>query len=96
MGVIKNSDVFGPDLFTKEAKDAKTLNDALNIVEQSLKDIAKLSVKAFKGVNPKTAEDIKIKIGTATHDSQEHKMEIRGRDLISGLPKNITISSNEV
>lgn len=70
MGVIKNSDVFGPDLFTKEAKDAKTLNDALNIVEQSLKDIAKLSVKAFKGVNPKTADDIK-KVNKAVKESKK-------------------------
>ena len=47
-------------------------------------------------IGEQTAEDIKIKIGTAIPDIQEHKMEIRGRDLISGLPKNITISSNEV
>lgn len=43
-----------------------------------------------------TAEDIKIKIGTALPEKNEHTMEIRGRDLVQGLPKNIKISSSEV
>jgi len=47
-------------------------------------------------VGEQTAEDIKIKIGTALPEKEEKKMEIRGRDLISGLPKNIKISSNEI
>lgn len=46
-------------------------------------------------VGEKTAEEIKIKIGTALPEKEEKKMEIRGRDLISGLPKTIKISSNE-
>ena len=37
-----------------------------------------------------------MKIGTALPEKEEREMEIRGRDLISGLPKNIKISSNEV
>ncbi|MFH1714460.1 MAG: rod shape-determining protein [Candidatus Nealsonbacteria bacterium] len=47
-------------------------------------------------VGEQTAEDIKIKIGTAVPEKEEKKLEIRGRDLISGLPKTIKISSNEV
>jgi rod shape-determining protein MreB len=47
-------------------------------------------------VGEQTAEDIKIKIGTALPEKEEKKMEIRGRDLILGLPRNIKISSNEV
>ncbi|TSC97735.1 MAG: rod shape-determining protein MreB [Parcubacteria group bacterium Greene1014_47] len=43
-----------------------------------------------------TAEDIKIKIGTALPEKNEQTLEIRGRDLVQGLPKNIKISSNEV
>jgi rod shape-determining protein MreB len=43
-----------------------------------------------------TTEEIKIKIGTALPEKEPKIMEIRGRDLISGLPKNIKISSNEV
>jgi len=47
-------------------------------------------------VGEQTAEDIKIKIGTALPEKEDKKMEIRGRDLILGLPRNIKISSNEV
>jgi len=47
-------------------------------------------------IGEQTAEEIKIKIGTALPEKEDKKMEIRGRDLISGLPKNIKISSNEI
>lgn len=47
-------------------------------------------------VGDQTAEEIKIKIGTALPEKEEKIIEIRGRDLISGLPRTIKISSNEV
>ena len=47
-------------------------------------------------IGERTAENIKINIGSTYKDDQEKEMEIRGRDLISGLPKTITISSTEV
>jgi rod shape-determining protein MreB len=49
-------------------------------------------------IGEQTAEEIKIKIGTALPDKEkeEKNMEIRGRDVVMGLPKNITISSNDV
>jgi rod shape-determining protein MreB len=47
-------------------------------------------------IGEQTAEEIKIKIGTALPERDEKFLEIRGRDLILGLPKNIKISSNEV
>jgi len=47
-------------------------------------------------VGSQSAEEIKIKIGTALPQRKEMFLEIRGRDLISGLPKNIKISSNEI
>jgi len=47
-------------------------------------------------VGERTAEEIKINIGTALPQKEEKFMEIRGRDLISGLPRNIKISSNTV
>jgi len=47
-------------------------------------------------VGEQTAEEIKIKIGTALPEKEERKLEIRGRDLISGLPRTIKISSNEI
>lgn len=43
-----------------------------------------------------TAEKIKIKIGSAVPVMKEEKMEITGRDSISGLPRQIEISSFEV
>lgn len=47
-------------------------------------------------IGERTAEDIKIKIGTAHLDVQENATEdVRGRDIMSGLPKNITLSSRE-
>jgi len=47
-------------------------------------------------IGEQTAEDIKIKIGTALPEKEEKTMEIRGRDLVSGLPKNIKIFSGEI
>ena len=47
-------------------------------------------------IGEQTAEEIKIKIGSALPIAQEEKMEIRGRDLIDGLPKTIEIRSNDV
>jgi rod shape-determining protein MreB len=47
-------------------------------------------------VGDRTAEDIKIKIGSAIPMDKELTMEIRGRDLVHGLPKTISISTNEV
>ncbi|AHI56950.1 rod shape-determining protein MreB [Listeria ivanovii] len=47
-------------------------------------------------IGERTAENIKITIGTANPGSKEETMDIRGRDLVSGLPKTISISSSEV
>lgn len=46
-------------------------------------------------IGERTAEDIKKEIGSAML-SEEEKMEIRGRDLLSGLPQTIEISSPEI
>lgn len=47
-------------------------------------------------IGEQTAEEIKIKIGTAMLEKEQRVMEFRGRDLVTGLPKNIKITSNEV
>jgi len=47
-------------------------------------------------IGDQTAEEIKIKIGTAIFEKQPLDLEIKGRDLVSGLPRNIKITSNEV
>lgn len=43
-----------------------------------------------------TAEEVKIRIGAASYKVEEKVMEVRGRDLISGLPVGRTISSSEI
>lgn len=47
-------------------------------------------------VGERTAEEIKIKIGSAYPLDDELKMEVKGRDLVTGLPKGITIGSEEI
>ncbi len=47
-------------------------------------------------IGERTAEEIKIRIGSAYPLEQELTMEVRGRDLIAGLPKMVTISSEEI
>ena len=47
-------------------------------------------------IGERTAEEIKIKIGSAYRLETELAMEIRGRDLINGLPKTVKITSEEV
>ncbi len=47
-------------------------------------------------IGERMAEDIKIKIGSAYPLEQELTMEVKGRDLVAGLPKTLTITSEEV
>lgn len=47
-------------------------------------------------IGERTAEQIKIEIGSAMPYEDEKSIEIRGRNLVDGLPKNVTISSAEV
>lgn len=47
-------------------------------------------------IGEQTAEEIKIRIGTALTEKEEKFLEVRGRDLASGLPRTIKISSNNV
>ncbi|WP_147532227.1 rod-share determining protein MreBH [Bacillus marasmi] len=44
-------------------------------------------------IGERTAEKIKIEIGTALVDHEEMFLEVRGRDLVTGLPKTVTLSS---
>jgi len=47
-------------------------------------------------IGERTAEDIKIKLGSAYPLEEELTMEVKGRDLVAGLPKTVTISSEEI
>ncbi|MEM6749613.1 MAG: rod shape-determining protein [Planctomycetota bacterium] len=47
-------------------------------------------------IGEQTAERIKIEIGSAAPDGEESTMEVRGRDMISGLPRKTVITSEEI
>jgi rod shape-determining protein MreB len=47
-------------------------------------------------IGDRTAEDIKIRIGSAYPVEKEQSMEVKGRDLVAGLPKTLTVTSQEV
>ena len=47
-------------------------------------------------IGERTAEEIKINVGCVFPKMQDEEMDVRGRDLITGLPKTITIYSSEI
>jgi rod shape-determining protein MreB and related proteins len=47
-------------------------------------------------VGDRSAEEIKIRIGSAYPDDPEVEMEVRGRDMVDGLPKTVMVTSGEV
>lgn len=47
-------------------------------------------------IGERTAENIKLEIGTVLQGSRQATMEIRGRDMVTGLPRTIEVSSDEV
>ena len=47
-------------------------------------------------IGDRTAEDIKFKIGSVFPDSRKDQMEVRGRDLVTGLPHTVIMDSNEI
>ena len=59
-------------------------------IEKYIKDKYKLLI------GDRTAEEIKMKIGTVFSGSKKEKMTVRGRDLVTGLPHTITICSDEI
>jgi rod shape-determining protein MreB len=47
-------------------------------------------------IGERTAEEIKVEIGSAFPTGEDKSMEVRGRDLILGLPKTIVVTSQEI
>lgn len=47
-------------------------------------------------IGERTAEEIKIRIGSAYPLEQEMTLEVKGRDILAGLPKTVTITSEEI
>jgi rod shape-determining protein MreB len=65
-----------------------------NKFDQAISDYIKR--KYGLAVGDRTAEDIKKEIGSAIQQVKEEYMDVRGRDLMGGLPKTIKVSSNEI
>lgn len=72
----------------------KSIRAAGNKIDESI--TAFLRKKHNIIIGEQTAEEIKIKIGSALPLDKEETLEIKGRDSILGLPKLVTVSSNEV
>lgn len=65
-----------------------------NRIDESISDYVK---KTFNlAIGDKTAEEVKINIGSAIPMEEELKTEIKGRDLVSGLPRSVEVKTNEI
>lgn len=65
-----------------------------NRLDQSIAEY--IRKKYGLAIGDRTAEEIKIEIGSALPVEKEKSIEIKGRDMIAGLPKTISIASNEI
>lgn len=73
---------------------SKSIKIAGDTLDHDIKEFVKHTHGLLIG--DRTAEDIKVQIGEVFDTKREDKLDIRGRDMVSGLPKTITITSNEV
>lgn len=73
---------------------SKSIRVAGDLFDQDIIKYVKNKYKLIIG--ERTAEAIKIKIGTVYTDEKKEKMTIKGRDMVTGLPNSIVISSKEV
>lgn len=73
---------------------AKSVKCAGNKIDYAIADYIK---KTFNlAIGDKTAEEVKIKIGSAIPLDEELSITIKGRDFVSGLPRSVEIKTNEV
>ena len=73
---------------------AKSVRCGGNKIDQAISDYVRRVYNMMVG--ERTAEQIKINIGNVYQEEEERYMEIRGRDLVNGLPCTATISSAEI
>ncbi len=71
-----------------------SLRVAGNKSDQAIMDYIKK--KYSLSIGEQTAEQVKIQIGSALPIKQKLEFQLRGRDLMSGLPKDVTVTSNEI
>ncbi len=72
----------------------KSVRVAGNKIDEAIQSFLKKKHNLIVG--DQTAEEIKLKLGSAIPLEKEEKIEISGRDLVFGLPRSVPISSNEV
>lgn len=72
----------------------KSVRVAGNKIDEAIQSYLKKKHNIIVG--DQTAEDIKIKIGSATKLPKEESLQISGRDIVFGLPKTIKVNSTEV
>ena len=73
---------------------SKSIRVAGDLFDQEIIKYVKEKYKLLIG--ERTAEEVKINIGTVYSSDKKEKMEIKGRDLTTGLPNSITLTSKEV
>ncbi|MBI5221108.1 MAG: rod shape-determining protein [Candidatus Liptonbacteria bacterium] len=71
-----------------------SLRVAGNKFDQAISDYVKK--KYSLAIGEQTAENVKIQIGSALVTKDKMEYQIRGRDMVSGLPKDVIINSNEI
>ena len=72
---------------------SKSLKIAGDTMDQDIVKYVKDNYKLLIGDT--TAEAIKIELGNAIDADKEHTMEVRGRDMVTGLPKTITLTEED-
>ena len=72
----------------------KSVRVAGNKIDEAIQDYLKKKHNLIIG--DQTAEEVKIKIGSATKLEKEEKTEISGRDLVFGLPRSVVVTSGDI
>ncbi|PZE20509.1 rod shape-determining protein [Paenibacillus xerothermodurans] len=73
---------------------SETINRAGMSLDQDIMEYVKRTYNVEIGI--RTAEEVKKQIGTAIDSSEERRMDIRGRDMVQGLPRTIRLTSSEI
>jgi rod shape-determining protein MreB len=73
---------------------SKSLRIAGDELDESIVHYVKKEYNLMIG--ERTAEEIKVTIGAAYPKPKEESVDVRGRDLVTGLPKNLSITSSEI
>lgn len=65
-----------------------------NKIDEAIQEYLKKKYNLIIG--DQTAEEIKVKIGSAIPESKDEKLEVSGRDLVFGLPRSVVLTSGEI